>query len=334
MKGTTTFGQNAVTLRGISKKFHVHTWKTIVFRQNPQCVNALKDVSLSVKTGEVMGLLGPNGAGKTTLIKILASLITPDRGAGSILGERLEGDSLSLRSRIGVVLNNDRSFYWRLSGRENLDFFAALHGFYGREKKRRVNRMLHFVDLMEKADTPFMNYSAGQKQRLAIARAMLPEPELLLMDEVASSLDPVAADRLTTFTRDDLASRQKKTVIWCTHNLQEAAKVCDRVTILHRGKTIKTGTPDELTRGIAQTSRYRLVLDRVPDMLADRLEKKPSTGRRNPDTVVCTVRIPPATVPDIIKELAVQGIKLHECTPVTPSIEDAFRLLVEKEEGN
>ncbi len=236
----------AIELHNISKSFTERNWKTFFFRK-PIAVRALNNISLTVNKGEILGLLGPNGAGKTTLIKILSTLVTPDKGTGSIAGLSLEDDSLAIRKKIGLVSTNDRTFYWRLTGRENLNFFATLYNLYGTNKSRRITEALELTDMKDKADSRFMAFSAGQKQRLAIARAMLSDPEILLLDEATTSLDPIASRKLLRFTKETLAERKHKTIIWCTHNLHEAEEICDCVTILNRGKVIYNGTLQDLT---------------------------------------------------------------------------------------
>ncbi len=236
----------AIELHNISKTFTERNWKTFLFRK-PRQTLALDDVSLKVKKGEIMGLLGPNGAGKTTLIKILSTLVTPDSGEGSISGLSLATQSLAIRNKIGMVSTNDRTFYWRLTGLENLDFFATLYNLCGSIKAERITKALQLTDMEDKADSRFMSYSSGQKQRLAIARAMLSDPEVLLMDEATTSLDPIATRKLLTFTRETLARQEQKTIIWCTHNLHEAEDICDRATILHRGKVLYSGKLEELS---------------------------------------------------------------------------------------
>jgi len=230
-----------IELHNISKTFVERNWKTFLFRK-PRQTQALNDVSLTVKKGEIMGLLGPNGAGKTTLIKILSTLVTPDSGDGTISGLSLNSESLAIRNKIGMVSTNDRTFYWRLTGLENLDFFATLYNLSGALKKDRIEQSLQLTDIVDKANSPFMSYSSGQKQRLAIARAMLADPEVLLMDEATTSLDPIATRKLLNFTQETLAGREQKTIIWCTHNLHEAEDICDRVTILHKGEVVYSGT--------------------------------------------------------------------------------------------
>ncbi len=236
----------AIQLHKISKTFNERNWKTFLFRK-PRQTLALNNVSLTVNKGEIMGLLGPNGAGKTTLIKILSTLITPDKGEGTIAGLSLATQSLAIRNKIGMVSTNDRTFYWRLSGRENLDFFATLYNLYGSEKAKRIKMVLQLVEMENKADSRFMSYSSGQKQRLSIARAMLSDPEVLLMDEATTSLDPIATRKLLEFTKETLVGHNQKTIIWCTHNLHEATEICNRVTILHRGNVVYRETIEDMS---------------------------------------------------------------------------------------
>jgi len=236
----------AIKLHNISKTFTERNWKTFLFRK-PRQTLALDNVSLTVEKGEIMGLLGPNGAGKTTLIKILSTLVAPDSGEGTISGLSIATQSLAIRNTIGVVSTNDRTFYWRLTGRENLDFFATLYNLSGSLKTKRIEQSLQLTDMEDKADSRFMSYSSGQKQRLAIARAMLADPEVLLMDEATTSLDPIAKRKLLNFTKETLAKQEQKSIVWCTHNLQEAEEICNRVTILHRGKVLYCGKLQEMS---------------------------------------------------------------------------------------
>ena len=159
---------DAISLNNISKTFTEHTWQTLFRLKKPIKVTALQSVSLTIKPGEIFGLLGPNGAGKTTLIKILATLILPDSGKASIGGFDLVANPQDVRPLIGLVNANERSFYWRLTGRQNLDFFAALWNLDKIEKKERIGNVLDRMGLAHKADTPFMKYSSGQQQRLAL----------------------------------------------------------------------------------------------------------------------------------------------------------------------
>ncbi|MFP5212383.1 MAG: ABC transporter ATP-binding protein [Acidobacteriota bacterium] len=201
----------------------------------------LMDVGFRVRRGTVLGLVGSNGAGKTTLLKILASLVLPTSGMARICGEDPAGNPAAVRSRIGFVPSEERSFYWRLTGRNNLRFFASLQGIHGREGEERVERLLKIVGLSESANTPFREYSTGMKQALGIARGLLHDPPVLLLDEPTRSLSPEAARRICDLLRKKVDD-EGKTVVFASHNLTEVARIADEVAILHRGTLRAAGT--------------------------------------------------------------------------------------------
>lgn len=214
-----------------------------------------------------MGIIGPNGAGKTTLLKILATLITPDQGTLSIAGIHNTTKTLAIKKNIGFVNTNDRSFYWRLTGIENLEFFGHLYNLTGKRLKDRIQQVIELTDLAARSRNPFATFSSGERQRLAIARAMLSEPTILLMDEATTNLDPIVSANLLDFTKETLSKQLNKTIIWCTHNLKEAEKICDRVTILNKGSVVSCMTINKIKTSIGNYNRYRLVLNSIPSSL-------------------------------------------------------------------
>lgn len=316
----------AIELHNISKTFTERNWKTFLFRK-PRYTKALSNVSLTVNKGEIMGLLGPNGAGKTTLIKILATLVTPDEGHGSISGLSLHTQSSAIRNTIGLVSTNDRTFYWRLTGRENLDFFATLHNLHGPAKDKRIKQVLQLVDMEDKAGFRFMAYSAGQKQRLSIARAMLAEPEILLLDEATASLDPLARRKLLDFIKQTLIQKEKKTIIWCTHNLNEADEICDQLTILHQGKILHSGSP-RLTRTLlTQKQTYSFTVDTLhPELEKQDNFQQTSTNATPPLTF--QVEIDPNDVPLLMRTLVDDAVNIFECSRIEQPLETAFSQLI------
>jgi ABC-2 type transport system ATP-binding protein len=225
-------------------------------------ITAVDGVDLSVEEGELFGLIGPNGAGKTTLVKLLCTLIVPTSGSARIGGHDLSQDR-AIKAAVGLVVTDERSFYWRLSGRRNLLFFAALYGLTGGEAARRVDTVLDLVDMLGPADQPFSSYSTGMKQRLAIARALLHRPRILFMDEPTRSLDPGATRRLHNLVRAFVAE-QGVTVFLTTHDLTEAETLCSRVAVMHRGRIRVSAPPNQLRRTLRPGEDYTLVLDRVP----------------------------------------------------------------------
>jgi len=214
------------------------------FKKNKEIL-ALDDVSLNLEKGEVLALLGPNGAGKTTLIKILCTLILPDHGTAKISGYDLVREGEQVKSKIGLIMSDERGFYWRLTGRQNLEFFAALYGFFdkvAREKTAYLQDILQIDDL----DKPFQDYSTGMKHRLNMARCLLSDPEVIFMDEPTKSLDPAGAAKFRLFLKEVLVKKLGKTVFLATHQTHEAEILADKIAVMDKGKISAFGTLAEL----------------------------------------------------------------------------------------
>ncbi len=319
---------NAVSIRGVSKTFAQGGWRAALGAGKSPAVRALDGVSLEVGAGEVFGILGPNGAGKTTLIKILATLILPDAGGGSVCGWDLAAEAQKVRSKIGLVSANERSFYWRLSGRQNLDFFASLWGLKGREKARRIAEVMDISGISDKADAPVMKYSSGQQQRLALARALLPDPEVLLMDEPTRSLDPSAASEFRRFARQELAGTGGKTLLWCTHNLAEAREVCGRLAVIHKGRVRACGSIAEIRALIPGAAFFRLRVDRVPEAAfgPETMFNLEQIVKSN-GHIEIDVHEKPENIPYLLAHLIEKDVKVFACTPVEPDLEQVFARL-------
>ena len=193
----------AIETIDLKKRFRKAEYKNILPWKG-QSVQALDGISLGVKKEELFGILGPNGAGKTTLIKILATLTLPDSGAAFINGFDVYHQEKRIRKCIGYITSEERSFYWRLTGRQNLQFFAALYNLPNDEAKERIDLLINLLDFAGHVDRPFMNYSSGMKQRLSVARGLIYDPEILLMDEPTRSLDPLSKLRLQKFIKERL----------------------------------------------------------------------------------------------------------------------------------
>jgi ABC-type multidrug transport system ATPase subunit len=213
-------------------------------------VTALDDVTFRAAAGEVVGLIGPNGAGKTTLIKILAGLVLPDAGEARILGA--PAGSTEARRQVGLVTAEERSFFWRISTRENLRFFAALHGLARRDADRRIAVLAERLELGEVLDRPVRELSSGNRGRLALARGMLHGPRILLLDEVARALDPGAARRLRRLLRA-LADEAGLAILYAIHDLPEVRRLCDRVVLLRDGAVAAEGAYDAVVATVRET---------------------------------------------------------------------------------
>ena len=206
-------------------------------RKRYRDVQALDDISFDVGPGEVVALLGPNGAGKTTLIRILAGTVLADSGDATVAGHDVARAGAAARRSLGLMIGDERSHYWRLSGRRNLAFFAALAGMPRREGAARAQLLLEEVDLAQAADRRVMSYSSGMRARLSLARALLANPPVLLFDEPTRNLDPLAASRFRqTTTR--LAREQQAGILFATHNLQEAVAIANRILVVSAGKLV------------------------------------------------------------------------------------------------
>jgi ABC-2 type transport system ATP-binding protein len=320
-----------IELKDVTKTFIDRSWSTILFHKKPKKIEALKGVSLEIHEGEIFGLLGPNGAGKTTLIKILATLILPDKGIGNICGYDLFRQSHQVRSMIGLVNTSERSFYWRLTGRQNLDFFAALYNLSSQHGKRYVEKLFKFVGLSDITDIPFMKYSSGQKQRLAIARALISDPAVLLMDEPTNSLDPFAASEIRRFTKEELVNKQGKTVLWCTHNLKEAEEMCHRVSIIHKGKVVASGNLEYMKSLIAYENAYRIKVSPLSMESLQKMGISPRSVFQNNGCIELEFREKEENITSMLKRLIDGNVKVYTCNQKEIELEEIFEKLIQND---
>lgn len=239
---------SAISIRNLSKTYPVPFRRLRAFFRRPvkDPVEALRDVSFEVETGEIFGLIGRNGAGKTTLTKIVATLVQPTTGSVSVHGHDSVNDDEHVRRQIGLATAEERSFYWRLTSEQNLMFFARLHGLSDRVARQRINDVFAKLELDEVARRRFGELSTGNKQRLAVARALLANPPVLLLDEPTRSLDPLAAARMRDLIRSLANHNPPVTILLTSHNLAEVETLCARVAIISRGRIRAIDTPRNL----------------------------------------------------------------------------------------
>jgi ABC-2 type transport system ATP-binding protein len=209
-------------------------------------VTALSDVSFSVAAGEVICVMGVNGAGKSTLARILGGLLLPTTGRARVAGLDADTPAPAFRRRVSFIVGDERSFHFQVSGRENLRYFAALHGLTRDQGRRRADQLLERVGLSAAADRRFREYSRGMRQRLAIARGLLGEPSVLLLDEPTLGLDPRGARDLRSFLRDDTIRAAGRTAVVCSNDPAEARALADRVLFLEGGRLRGESTPDRI----------------------------------------------------------------------------------------
>jgi len=229
---------NAIEVNSLSKKFIERGW----FMNKIREVHALDQVSLTIEKGRLFGLLGPNGAGKTTLMKIICTLILPDSGEATVNGYDIIKQDDNVRGSIGFVTGEERSFFWRLTGKQNLEFFAALQNLSSEAVNKRISEVVYILGLENDIDKPYRTYSTGMKHKLDIARSLLHNPPILIMDEPTRGLDPLASKKLRQFIKKDLVITHGRTVVISTHLLSEAEEICDTVAIMNKGKIKSIGS--------------------------------------------------------------------------------------------
>ncbi len=232
-------------------------------------VEAVRGVSFEIAEGELFGLLGPNGAGKTTTIKMLITLLIPTSGSARVLGHDVVKDAQWVRRKIGYVFGGDRGLYERLSGLDNLRYFAELYAVPAREQKGRIAELLELVGLTGREKERVEGYSRGMRQRLHIARGLLHDPPVVFLDEPTLGVDPVGAREL----RGTISSLTQagKTVLLTTHYMFEADQLCDRIAVIAKGRIVAEGTPQQLKDRVADGSVVEVEVYGIEDAAVERL---------------------------------------------------------------
>jgi ABC-2 type transport system ATP-binding protein len=234
-----------IECEALTKTYTVREKPSFFSRGVERKIAALREVSFSISAGEMVGLLGPNRAGKTTLLKILSTLLVPDSGRAAIEGVDVLRFPRMVRQKIGLVLPSERSLYWKLTAQENLQLFAGLYNLSSRKACERSEFLLKTVGLSEFAHVPVEKFSTGMRKRLMIARALLHEPRLLILDEPSSGLDVQGKREIWSLLKD-LATQQGVTLLLATHDMEEAETVPERLLIIHQGKIRADGSPSEI----------------------------------------------------------------------------------------
>ena len=280
---------------------------------------AVDRLSMHVERGDVYGFLGPNGAGKSTTLRMLLGLVRPTSGAIKFQARASGWDYIRARSRIGAIVETP-AFYENFSGRRNLQLLASLSG--GVQSKR-VEEVLEIVDLRERARDPVKTYSYGMRQRLGIAQALLPTPELIILDEPTNGLDPQGIQQTRELIRR-LREEFKLTVLLSSHLLTEIEQLCNRVGVIHEGRLLYEGAPDAL---VAPASRYKVRVDNLSAAF-DLLIKEPDVTVSRNGAAFLHVDADAERIPSLNALLVTQGIKVYELSPAQESLEEAFLRLI------
>jgi ABC-2 type transport system ATP-binding protein len=292
---------------------------------------AVEDVNLQVRRGELFGLLGENGAGKTTLIRILSTTLLPTSGTAAVGGHDVVRQPHAVRRIIGLVSGDERSFYWRLTGRQNLEYFAALYHVPSHMTPRRIAELLDTLDVEGYADRRFDSYSTGIRQKFAIARGMLTEPKVLFLDEPTRALDPIAAEDVRRYVADHIVRELGYTVLLATHTLSEAEAICHRIAIIRAGHIVEIGTMDELRTRMGLSTVVELAVSGQVDRLQDAVCAVPGVGDVAASHEEGRVRLSVSlgetdgTLSGVMRVILDRGAQIDECTTRRPTLDDVYR---------
>jgi ABC-2 type transport system ATP-binding protein len=327
----------AIETHDLTKRFRpIRPLRAILLGREPEPDRVAVDgVNLSVGRGEVFGLLGQNGAGKTTLVRMLTTLLLPTSGTMHVDGLDVIAEPRAVRSRIGLINGDERSFYWRLTGRQNLHFFAALRRLDATTTTEAIDRLAGRLGMAEHLDRPFGRLSTGQRQALAIVRGLIDSPAIVFMDEPTRSLDPISAERLRRFVSDVIVGELGRTVVLATHSMVEAEELCSRLAFIQDGRITSLGTVDELRRAIGYGTRCELRLRDAPADVATLLGRIPGVTaitREDLDaptidgaTVAVHLTMTMAdALPTILKTLVEADVAVLACETSELSLEEIY----------
>ena len=248
-----------ITVRNVTMRFPVakryREWLFSPFSPRRAHI-ALTRVTLTMQAGDRIAVMGPNGAGKTTLLKLIGGLLLPTEGEVLVNGFSTLHRNSAARKSVGFVFNEERSFFWRLTGRQNLEFFGTLDNLTGQELQNRIDKLIDLVGLEQSADKPVSTYSSGMKQRLAMARGLIAEPDVLILDEPTRALDPVAADEAVELIMTRIHQGSQKTLMIATHRPEEAMQLCNKIMVVDGGRLKGLDSIAEVAANGAGLLRY------------------------------------------------------------------------------
>lgn len=318
--------EDVIVVEGLRKSF-----RGVFGRRSPKV--ALDCIDLVVRRGEIFGLLGPNGAGKTTLIKILCGLVAPDAGQARVNGIDVATDARAVRKSVGVVYGDERSFFLRITLLENLRFYARLYGLDRADQ--RIQELLGVVGLSEVANVRMHGFSSGMRQRAAIARGLLNDPDLIFMDEPSRALDPVGAADLHRLITERVADG-RRTVILATNLMHEAESLCHRLALIDRGRVVMTGDLEAFRAQLGQAARYRLLVFGGRGDWEQSLQAVPGVTRVTVQTAGEAQSVELETerrsraLAHAIRHLVEAGAEIWSCDLQEPSLDEVFQAVVRR----
>ncbi|MBL7167841.1 ABC transporter ATP-binding protein [Candidatus Bathyarchaeota archaeon] len=310
-----------IITEGLTKRFNSFT--------------AVDRLSFEVGEGEIFGILGPNGAGKTTTIRMLACLLTPTEGTAFVGGFDVVDDSLKVREMVGILTENP-SLYDRLTAMENMEFFAEAYGVSDRQaRSKKIRELLEFFDLWPRRDDKVGTYSKGMKQKLAIARALVHDPDILLLDEPTSGLDPRSSKDIRDLM-EELSRREGQTILLCTHRLEDAERLCSRVMLINEGGMVTMGTTDELRSQIAGTPILRVRLGEVSEAVVGAVRSMEGVEEVAVDGTTLSVSVYDVdrVTPYLVRSVVMAGGMVQSVEVLEPSLEEIYlKLVVDEDEA-
>lgn len=301
-----------------------------VIKRTSKEIIAVEDVTFAIQEGELFGLLGPNGAGKTTTVKMLTTLLIPTSGKASVRGFDVVAQANEVRHHIGFIFGGERGLYWRLSGVDNLRYFASLYSLDPELTKKRIPYLLEMVGLDGRGDEKVQGYSRGMKQRLHVARTLLHDPSVLFLDEPTLGLDPVGARDFRQVILN--LQSEKKTILLTTHYMFEADALCDRIAVINHGRIIALDTPGGLKAHVRDLNVVEVETFGAPESALEKLRALPFADSLSVEEqgqkqilLIQTSRGAEA-VPDVMATL--DGLKVGRVIVREPTLEDAYVRLV------
>ncbi len=318
-----------VEVQSLSKIFETKEGR--IFNRVAKSITAVDGVSFTVSEGEILGLLGPNGAGKTTMIKMLCTLIQPTAGDGFVNGFSVVKKPEKVRENLGVMLTGERTLYWKLTGKENLEYFAALYHMDRKESAKRIEYLLDLVGLKDRADTFVENYSTGMRIRLSFVKALLHNAPVLLLDEPTLGLDPQSSRLI----REIILELKKKghAILLTTHYMEEADQLSDSVAIIDRGKIIAMAAPSALKQSVKSSDIIEIEARNIQPEIVERLKTFTDVldavalvndSAAHSGVIKIHADKGKEVLPSILQALVRRDIGITKVSFVEPTLEDVF----------